>query len=385
MSVLSSGNYILGEYGQKLEKAIAEVCGCQYGIGVANGTDALELAVWALDIGPGDEVITPSFTFAATAEAIVLRGARPVFVDVDQATFNMNPSLIETAISENTKAIMPVHLYGLPAQMDTIISLAKKYYLKVIEDNAQAIGAFYKGQPAGSFGDLACISFYPTKNLAACGDAGMIVTNNAELSERLTRLRAHGMKKRYFHEELGVNSRLDEVQAAILFTKLPYLRGWNERRRGLAKLYNQVLSSIPWLRLPTSGTAGDDSNDPYNRVDHVWHQYTVIVDFDEKAGQSLLPANVMRDTIIQKLAQNGIGAMCYYPVPIHLQKAFAQFGYKKGDLPTTERLADRVLSLPMYPELKEESIEKIAVVLKKIGQELTTVPSIMVNTGSVQV
>jgi len=374
MSVLNSGHYILGEQGQKLEKAIAEVCHCHFGVGVANGTDALELAVWALDIGPGDEVITPSFTFAATAEAIVLRGAKPVFVDIDPSTFNINPDLIEKVITENTKAIMPVHLYGLPADMDPIVALAKKYYLKIIEDNAQAIGAVYKGRPTGSFGDLACISFYPTKNLAACGDAGMIVTNNADVSERLTRLRAHGMKKRYYHDELGVNSRLDELQAAILLTKLPYLAGWSERRRSLAKAYNRALGSIPWLKLPRN----------FDNVEHVWHQYTVVVEFDEKGPQSLLPASVLRDNIIQKLAQNGIGAMCYYPVPIHLQKAFAQFGYKKGDLPVTEFLADRVISLPMYPELEEKSIEKIAAVLNKIGQELTAVPSPSVSPVGVQ-
>ncbi len=368
MSVLSSGSYILGEQVKRLEKEIAELCGCQYGIGVANGTDALELSVWALDIGPGDEVITPSFTFAATVEAIVLKGATPVFVDIDPFTFNMDPALIEKAISKNTKAIMPVHLYGLPADMDAIMDLAKKYYLKVIEDNAQAIGATYKGKPTGSFGDLACLSFYPTKNLAACGDAGMIVTNNAQLAERLIRLRAHGMKKRYFHDELGVNSRLDELQAAILLTKLPYLKNWNEKRRSLAKTYDQFLRPISWLKLPDLVDSGD------NQIEHVWHQYTVLVDFDGKAVQSTMSSVFMRDTVIEKLAQNGIGAMCYYPLPLHLQKAFARFDYKKGDLPVTEKLADQVISLPMYPELEEKSIEKIAAVLQKIGQELMAMP-----------
>ena len=216
----------------------------QYGIGVANGTDALELALWALDIGPGDEVITPSFTFTATAEAIALRGAKPVFVEVDAKTFNIDPRRIEALVTKNTKAIMPVHLYGMPANMDEIMSVAQKYSLKVVEDNAQAIGATYKGNPTGSFADISCISFYPTKNLGACGDAGMMVTNNSFLAERLRKLRAHGMKKRYYHDEIGINSRLDELQAALLLAKLAHLQKWNEKRAQLAKAYDQALKNI---------------------------------------------------------------------------------------------------------------------------------------------
>lgn len=381
LNVLRSGHYILGEQGSQLEKAIANICGCQYGIGVANGTDALELALWALDIGPGDEVITPSFTFAATAEAIVLRGATPVFVDIDQSTFNIDPNLLEAAITKKTKAIMPVHLYGLAAGMETIITLAKKYSLKVIEDNAQGIGAFYKNSPTGSFGDLSCISFYPTKNLGACGDAGMIVTNHKDLAERLTRLRAHGMRTRYFHEELGINSRLDELQATILLTKLPYLKEWNEKRNKLAQAYHRALSSINWLDLPVAAS----SNESEGTVS-VWHQYTIVVNLGDDnypvndAINNSAKASTIRDTVIRKLADNGIGAMCYYPVPIHLQQAFAQFDYKKGDLPVSERLADRVISLPMYPELDESAIAKIAATLKTIGQELMVLPSTAVNS-----
>ncbi|HEY9715707.1 MAG TPA: DegT/DnrJ/EryC1/StrS family aminotransferase, partial [Chroococcales cyanobacterium] len=211
LAVLRSGNYILGENGTTLEKELAELCGAKHGIGVANGTDALILALWALDIGPGDEVITAPFTFAATVEAITLRGATPVFVDVHERSFNIDPSAIERRITKRTKAIMPVHLYGQPADMDAINALAKKHGLKVIEDNAQAIGATYKGRPTGSLGDIACISFYPTKNLGAAGDAGMIVTSSDELNERVRCLRAHGSRRRYFHDELGVNSRLDEI------------------------------------------------------------------------------------------------------------------------------------------------------------------------------
>ncbi len=377
MSVLRSGNYILGEKGAQLEEAVAKICGCQYGIGVANGTDALELTLWALDIGPGDEVITPSFTFAATAEAIALVGATPVFVEVDPKTFNINPSLIKAAITKNTKAIMPVHLYGMPADMQAIMDIANKYSLKVIEDNAQAIGALYKGKATGSFGNAACISFYPTKNLGACGDAGMIVTNDAQLAERLRKLRAHGMKKRYYHEELGINSRLDELQAAILLAKLPYLEQWNERRAQLAKSYDQALKSINWLTLPVLTDDLDASKD--DKTSHVWHQYTVAVNFGEKnlgAGSSVVAASdsTMRDTVMSKLAEHGIGSMCYYPIPIHLQDAFARYSYKKGDFPITEKLAERVISLPMYPELSDEQVKRVAIALEKVGQEMMTVP-----------
>lgn len=223
LEVLRSGNYIMGQKNKTLEQQIAKLCGAKHGVGVANGTDALILALWALDIGPGDEVITTPFTFAATIEAIAMRGAKPVFVDVDEKTFNIDPKAIQRVITPKAKAIIPVHLYGQSSDMDPIMDLADRYALKIVEDNAQAIGATYKGKPTGSFGDAACISFYPTKNLGACGDAGMIVTSNDQLAERLRCLRAHGSKQRYFHEELGVNSRLDEIQAAILLTKLRHL------------------------------------------------------------------------------------------------------------------------------------------------------------------
>jgi dTDP-4-amino-4,6-dideoxygalactose transaminase len=370
MSVLRSGNYILGDKGLALEKEIAKLCGCQYGIGVANGTDALELALWSLDIGPGDEVITPSFTFAATAEAIALRGAKPVFVEADAKTFNIDPARIEAAITKRTKAIMPVHLYGMPADMNAIMTIAKKYSLKVIEDNAQAVGALYEGRPTGSFADLSCLSFYPTKNLGACGDAGMIVTNNADLAERLRKLRAHGMKKRYYHEELGINSRLDELQAVILLTKLPYLSKWNERRAELAKAYNQALKNISWLTLPGI------TDQLQNKTTHVWHQYTVVVNLPANGKEP--PGNV-RDAVMAKLAEHGIGSMCYYPIPLHLQEAFSEYGYKKGDLPITEKLAERVISLPMYPELTDEDIKRVATAFDKIGQEMLAV----VNQGQV--
>lgn len=341
LTVLRTGNYILGQNGVKLENQVAAVSGATHGIGVANGTDALVLALWALDIGPGDEVITPPFTFAATVEAIVLRGATPVFVDVDENTFNLDAKLIEKAVTPKTKAIMPVHLYGLPANMDAIMEIATRFNLKVVEDNAQGIGATYKGQSTGSFGDLACTSFYPTKNLGAAGDAGMIVTSKPELAERLKSLRAHGMKKRYYHDELGVNSRLDEIQAAVLLAKLPHLANWNKKRHEVSLKYEKALATCPGIKTPQV---------PSQDYTHVWHQYTIRV----------LGDSTMRDAVAAELNKRGIGSMCYYPIPLHLQQAFQHLNYKKGDFPISEKLADQVLSLPMYPELTDAQINEVA-------------------------
>ncbi len=363
LDVLRSGSYILGQHGARLEEEIAAISGCKYGIGVANGTDALILALWALNIGPGDEVITSPFTFAATVEAITLRGATPVFVDADEWTFNIDTKLIEAAITKRTKAIMPVHLYGLPADMDPIMELAERYNLKVIEDNAQAIGALYKGKPTGSFGDVACTSFYPTKNLGAAGDAGMIVTNSAELAERLKCLRAHGSKQRYFHEELGVNSRLDEIQATVLLTKLPYLKKWNQGRQVVADLYEHAFNGIQGIIAPRIGLPGAPASVARQLLTHVWHQYTVRVLSDEKSN-----ANA-RDQMAKKLAERGIGSMCYYPVPLHVQQAFAYLGYKHGDFPVAETLANEVLSLPMYPELTNDQVKTIAATIREVLAE----------------
>ncbi len=355
LSVLRSGHYILGKLGQTLEEELAALSGVKRGVGVANGTDALVLALWAADIGPEDEVITPSFTFAATAEAIALRGAKPIFVEVDPLTFNINPALIEAAITHKTKAIVPVHLYGQPADMDPILEIADRYNLIVIEDNAQAIGATYKGKPTGSFGDMACISFYPTKNLGAAGDAGMIVTKHDRYAERLKALRAHGSKVRYYHDELGVNSRLDEIQAAVLLTKLPHLRRWNEQRNQIAKWYAQGLKNTPGITIPTVAAANT----------HVWHQYTIRVHAQQNPGDKTL----FRDQLIKELANRGIGSMCYYPVPLHMQAAFAHFGCKAGDLPLSETLAQEVVSLPMYPELKEHQVNQVAKAIQEIMTE----------------
>jgi len=356
LEVLRSGNYILGKYVGTLEKQVAELCGVNDGIGVANGTDALMLALWGLDIGPGDEVITTPFTFAATVEAIVMRGATPVFVDIDPTSYNINPALIEKAITSKTKAIMPVHLYGLPSHMEPICAIAERYGLKVIEDNAQGIGATYKGKPTGSFGDVACTSFYPTKNLGAAGDAGMIVSKDPVVAERIRAIRAHGMRRRYYHDELGVNSRLDELQAATLVVKLPYLKQWNERRAHLASIYDASLANCPGLVRPSVSLAGGVANGAKDSVNHVYHQYTVRVLASDKA-QTL--DNPNRDKLIARLTEAGIGSMCYYPVPLHVQKAFENLGYKMGDFPISEQLSREVLSLPMYPELTDEQVETV--------------------------
>lgn len=347
VEVLRSGSYILGQNVAALEKEIARLSSCAHGIGVANGTDALILALWALEIGPGDEVITPAFTFAATAEAIALRGAKAVFVDVDPVTFNLNPALVEKALTANTRAILPVHLYGQPADMDPIRAIAAKHGLKIVEDNAQAIAATYKGIPTGSLSDLACISFYPTKNLGAAGDAGMVVTDNPELAHRLRCLRAHGSHQRYYHERLGVNSRLDEIQAAVLLVKLRHLLNWNESRRQVAHWYDEALRGCPQVVLPAVMPA----------TTHVWHQYTIRV-----TGQG----STSRDAVKSELAKRGIDSMCYYPVPLHMQEAFAYLGYKKGDLPVSEMLAQQVLSLPMYPELSQDQVAYLAQSLRQI-------------------
>lgn len=345
IDILRSGSFILGKYVSQLEKDVATFCGCKHAIAVANGTDALELALWAVGVGPGDEVITPPFTFAATAEAIAFRGAKPVFVDVDPKTFNINPALIEKAITPRTKAIMPVHLYGQPADMTAIQKIAERFGVKVIEDNAQAIGATHRNVCTGNFGDAACVSFYPTKNLGAAGDAGMVLTNDDQVADTLRAIRAHGMRKRYYHDELGRNSRLDEIQAAVLLAKLPFLASWNGQRAHVANWYNEALKSCPNLILPTVS--------PENT--HVWHQYTIRVN----SGVAANDAKV-RDELVAHLAKQSISSMCYYPVPLHVQDAFACYGYKAGDFPISEAMANQVLSLPMYPELSQAQVKRVA-------------------------
>ena len=354
--VLESGHFVLGPNVEALEKEVAEYCQCRYGIGVASGTDALRLSLHALGIGPGHEVITTPFTFIATANTISHCGARPAFVDIDSRTYNIAPAAIEAAITERTKAIVVVHLYGQPADMDPIMKLAEAHGLYVIEDAAQAIGARYpstgpstgsgrssgrrKGRRVGSIGHAGCLSFYPTKNLGAYGDGGMVVTNDAALAEKVDVLRRQGGKKKYHAEVLGFNSRLDSLQAAILGVKLKYLDGWNEARRQVAQRYNELLAGLPVTT-------------PYElpHIYHVYHQYTI------RAPQ--------RDALAAYLKERGVGTMIYYPVPLHRQELYASLGYGEGSLPVSEAASREVLSLPMYPELTEAQQEEIATAIQE--------------------
>lgn len=334
--VLDSQHFILGPQVKALEEEVARYCGRQFGVGVASGTDALTLALSTSGIGTGDEVIVPSFSFIATADSVSLLGATPVFVDIDPETFCIAPEQLVGKITSRTRAIIPVHLYGQSADMDEIVDIATKHNLVVIEDNAQAIGATYKGKKTGSMGDIGCLSFFPSKNLGACGDAGMVVTDSEETARRLRSLRAHGSLKKYFSEEQGWNSRLDEIQAAILRVKLRYLDQWNQGRRSRAALYETLLQGVAGVRTPKTSECGE----------HVFHQYTVRVS--------------QRDVVQKKLTARGVPSMVYYPVPIHLQPIFNSLGYKQGDLPQSEQAAQEVLSLPIYAELTDDQIEYIA-------------------------
>jgi len=337
--VIASQQFILGKQGAALEEEVARLCGAIHGAGVASGTDALILALRACGIGPGDEVLLPPFTFVATGSAVSAVGARPVFADIERDTFNLDPAEIERRATPKTRAIIVVHLYGLPAAMDGILSAARARKLPVIEDAAQAIGASYRGRRVGSLGDMACLSFYPTKNLGAYGDAGMVVTNSAQAAERVRKLRNHGQTAKYVSAEPGLNSRLDELQAAILRAKLRHLAEWQEARQRHAAAYDKLLAGVAGVVTPRV-PAGSE---------HVFHQYTIRVP--------------RRDAVQRFLAARNIGSTVYYPVPLHLQPLYAPLGHKAGDFPEAERAAQEVLSLPMYPELREEQIQRIAAVL----------------------
>ncbi len=330
LEVLRSGQYILGKHNQALSEEIASYIGTKYAVTLNSGTDALHLALRALDIGEGDEVISVAFTFVATTEAIGIVGAKPVFVDIDKDTFNIDAKAIEAKITPRTKAIIPVHLYGQPADMDVIMDVAKRYNLHVIEDCCQAIGAKYKGKKVGTFGDIGCYSFFPTKNLGGMGDGGLAVTNSEYLKNRMIALRNHGGAIRYHHDEIGVNSRLDEIQAAILRIKLNYIDEWNEKRRANAYKYNKLFAQYPEVQTPK------ELDDTYC----VYHQYTVKIP--------------NRDEVHKILQEEGIGAMIYYPIPLHLQKVHEHLGVGVGSLPNTEADTKVVISLPMFPELTEE-------------------------------
>ena len=354
-------HYILGPNVRALEHEIAQYCDCEYGIGVANGTDALHLALRALDIGPGDEVITTPFTFVATTEAIGIVGATPVFVDIDTRTFNIDPDLIESAITRRTRVILPVHLYGQPCDMDRIVAIADKHGLHIVEDCAQAIGATYLGRKMGSFGAAGCLSFFPSKNLGCFGDGGMVVTNDQQLYERIEVLRRHGGKLKYHHEELGLNSRLDELQATVLRVKFPHLEQWNHLRRQHALYYNNQLATAGVVQLPHELADGppcvprDDTAD--TSIRHVYHQYTIQVP--------------QRDRVAKRLSEAQIGNAVYYPVPLHLQRVHAHLGHRPGSFPEAESAAQRCLSLPMFPELTSRQQDEVIVQLRTICAELT--------------
>jgi dTDP-4-amino-4,6-dideoxygalactose transaminase len=334
--VLASQHFVLGSEGSQLESEIAALCGAAHGVAVASGTDALILALRACGVRAGDEVLLPPFTFVATGSAVSALGAKPVFADIDPQTFNLDPSEIEKRITPRTRAIIVVHLYGLPADMHSILSVARSKNVPVIEDNAQSIGASYHGKPTGSFGEAACLSFYPTKNLGAYGDAGMIVTSSAEGMVRLRSLRNHGQTQKYVSSEPGWNSRLDEIQAAILRVKLRHLRSWQEARQRNARAYDAALRHLPGIATPL--TPPD--------CQHVFHQYTIRA--------------LRRDALQQFLAERKIGSAVYYPAPLHLQPLYASLGHKPGDFPGAEHAAKEVLSLPMYPELQPEQIARVA-------------------------
>jgi dTDP-4-amino-4,6-dideoxygalactose transaminase len=334
--VLASQRFILGREGAALEEEIAKFCGVAHGIGVASGTDALTLSLRACGVHAGDDVILPPLTFVATGSAISAIGARPVFADIRPDTYTLDPSDLERRITPRTRAIIAVHLYGLSADMDPIMEFARAHHVPVIEDNAQAIGGKYKGRRTGSLGDIACLSFYPTKNLGACGDAGMILTNSAELAARLRTLRNHGQTAQYFSSEPGWNSRLDEIQAAILRVKLRHLADWQSARQAHAAEYAKLLLVIPGIAPPLVPQG----------YEHVFHLYTVRVE--------------KRDAVQRFLSERGIGSGVYYPVPLHLQTLYAQLGHKSGDFPHAEHAAQEVLSLPVFPELRADQVQRVA-------------------------
>jgi dTDP-4-amino-4,6-dideoxygalactose transaminase len=350
--VLASGAYIGGPAVKTFEQEFANYIGVSECVGCNSGTDALVLALRALKIGPGDEVITTPFTFFASAEVISGVGATPVFVDIDAATFNMDVDRIEAAITEKTKAIMPVHIFGQPVDMTRLMAIANQHNLAVIEDCAQSVGAEWQSQKVGSIGHIGCFSFYPTKNLGACGDGGAVTTNDPALSAAMRMLKEHGQSARYFYEEIGYNSRLDALQAVILSIKLRYLDDWNAQRREKAELYSEFLDRLPGIAVPTElpGAKG------------VWNQYTIRVKSQENY-QNPTSGN-FRDSVRAQLQENGIGSMVYYPLPLHLQPVYKSLGYQPGQLPMAEQVSREVLSLPMFPELSRDQQERAIYALK---------------------
>ena len=373
LQVLRSGQYIGGDTIRAFEESFAAACGSPHAIGCNSGTDALILALRALGLGPGDEVITCSFSFFATAEAISAVGATPVFVDVDPGTYLIDLEQVEAAITPATRALLPVHLFGRPVDMERVCAIAARHDLLVVEDCAQSSGASWAGRPVGSWGDAGCFSFFPTKNLGAAGDGGAITCRDPELAQRMRELAVHGMPRRYLHTNLGYNSRLDAIQAAVLTVKLPHLERWVGERRRIASTYLGALSDLEAIHLPQEGPEG-----------HSWNQFVVRVPGCPVSGAACanrctpssdsasfgLPEACCRDWLKQELQDAGITTIIYYPIPIHRQPAYADLGYGPGSLPITERLCTEVLSLPIFPELSSDQQERVITVLQRLRQSL---------------
>ncbi len=370
LEVLRSGQYIGGATIGRFEDDFARACGVPHAIGCNSGTDALILALRALGIGPGDEVITASFSFFATAEAISAVGATPVFVDVEESSYLIDLDQLEAAITPATRALLPVHLFGRPVDMERVCAIAARHGLKVVEDCAQASGASWAGRSVGSWGDVGCFSFFPTKNLGGAGDGGAITCRDGDLAQAMRELAVHGMPRRYLHTALGYNSRLDSIQAAVLNVKLPHLPRWVERRSAIAGLYRQQLQGLGGVALPEAGPEG-----------HSWNQFVLRVPQCAGAkactgsagclpsGDSAaygLPEACCRDWLKQQLQDTGVSTIIYYPIPIHRQPAYADLGYGPGSLPVTERLCSEVLSLPIFPELSAEQQQRVVEVLRQL-------------------
>ncbi|WGV25048.1 DegT/DnrJ/EryC1/StrS family aminotransferase [Halotia branconii] len=350
LEVLSSGRYIGGPLVEAFEQQFAAYHNVTNCIACNSGTDALFLALRALEIGAGDEVITTPFTFVATAEVISAVGAKPIFVDIDTTTFNLDLQQVAGAITPKTKAIIPVHLFGQPVDMTTLMAIASSHNLAVVEDCAQSTGASWDNQKVGSIGHLGCFSFYPTKNLGGCGDGGAITTNDPELAAKLRVLKEHGQKNRYYYEEIGVNSRLDTMQAAILQIKLRYLDQWNHQRQAIAAYYQQFLTQLPGIVAPQELAKGVS----------VWNQYTIRISSEGRNGSS----TTYRDSVRTQLQERGVSSMVYYPYPLHLQPVYQYLGYQPGQLPVAELACHEVLSLPMFPELTHEQQDQVIYALK---------------------
>ena len=349
-AVLDSGAFVLGPNMAALEAEVAEACEAKYGVAVNSGTDALVIALAACGVGPGDEVITTPFTFVATTEAIMIVGAKPIYADIDPTDFNLDPAQVEAKISPRTRAILPVHLYGQCAAPTRFDEIARKHGLKMIYDGAQAVGSLHKGRGIGAYGDASTLSFYPTKNLGACGDGGMVLTNSEAVYKLAKSLRFHGQgdigrDSTYTYEHVGYCSRLDEFQAAVLRVKLKYLKGWNEARRAIADRYIEAFGDLP-IELPVAKAENY----------HIYHQFTIRF--------------ARRNELAAKLAERGIGSKVFYPSPLHMESAYRPLGYKPGDLPESEKAAAEVLSLPMFPELSIEDVEQVIAAVRESTMEL---------------